>query len=64
MRLPLTRSESTDLTTIITHLRLSHLYLLLQVRLGGCIVVAFFSQFKSCVTKILTKVAVYILRLT
>jgi hypothetical protein len=38
MRLPLTTSESIDLTTIITHRRLSHLCLLLQVRLGGYIV--------------------------
>ncbi len=34
MRQSLTKSESIDLTTIITHLRLSHLCLLLQVRLG------------------------------
>jgi hypothetical protein len=35
MKLPLTRSESIEMTT---HLRLSHLCLLLQVRLGGYIV--------------------------
>jgi hypothetical protein len=33
-----TRSESTELTIIIAHLTLSHLCLLLQVRLGGYIV--------------------------
>jgi len=38
MRLPLTRSESIELTIIITHLTLSHLWLLLLVRLGGYIV--------------------------
>jgi hypothetical protein len=38
MKLPLTRSESIELTTIITHLRLLHLCLLLQVRLGGYMV--------------------------
>ena len=38
MRLALTRSESIELTTIITHLRLSHLCLLFLVRLGGYIV--------------------------
>jgi hypothetical protein len=35
MRLPLTRSDSIELTTIITHRWLSNLSLLLQVRLGG-----------------------------
>jgi hypothetical protein len=38
IRLPLTRSESIELTTIKTLLWLSHLCLLLQVRLGGYIV--------------------------
>ena len=37
MRLPLTRSESIELTIIITHLTLSLLCLLLLVRLGGYI---------------------------
>jgi hypothetical protein len=38
MRLPLTRSESTELTTIITPRLRSPLYLLLPVRLGDYIV--------------------------
>jgi hypothetical protein len=38
MRLPLIRSESIELTTIINHRRMSYLYLLLSVRLGGYIV--------------------------
>jgi hypothetical protein len=38
MRLPLTRSESIELTTIIIHLTPSHLCLLLLVSLGGYIV--------------------------
>jgi hypothetical protein len=38
MRLPLTRSERVELTTTITPLRLSLLFLLLQVRLGSYIV--------------------------
>jgi hypothetical protein len=38
MRLPLTRFESIELTTIITHQWLSHLCLLLLVRLEGYIV--------------------------
>ncbi len=38
MRLPLTRSESIDLTTIITPLHLSLLCLMLIVRLGDYIV--------------------------
>jgi hypothetical protein len=38
MRLSLTRSESIDLTIIITHLTLLHLYMKLMVRLGGYIV--------------------------
>jgi hypothetical protein len=38
MRLPLTRSESIELTVIITHLTLLHLCLLLLVCLGGYIV--------------------------
>ncbi len=38
MRLPLIRSESIDLTIIITHLTLIHLFLLLLARLGGYIV--------------------------
>jgi hypothetical protein len=38
MRLPLTRSESIDLTNMITHITLLHLCLLLLVRLGDYMV--------------------------
>jgi hypothetical protein len=78
MRLSLTRSESIDLTIIITHLTSSHLCLLLLVRLGGYIVnlldfhsyrlienladLVFSSHLKSRVDNILSKVSV--LRIT